>query len=203
VLELSPDGSRLLQNWTPTNQKELEDSDADLGSTSPVVLGSGLAVQAGKDGKLRLLDVRRLNGRTTSAGTITGGELQTLATPGGSGVFTAPAVWRSAGTTWLFVTTYDGTGAYKLVGRRLVEVWENRRAGTSPVVAGGLVFVYNPSGGLYVYRPTKPTPIAKLAAGSGHWNSPIVADGRIALPEGNANDHRGDGILDIWSLPKR
>ena len=37
--------------------------------------------------------------------------------------------------------------------------------------------------------------------GSGHWNSPIVADGRIALPEGDANQHRTNGVLDIWSLP--
>ena len=37
-----------------------------------------------------------------------------------------------------------------------------------------------------------------LPCGAGHWNSPIVADGRIALPEGNANSHRTDGILDIW-----
>ena len=26
-------------------------------------------------------------------------------------------------------------------------------------------------------------------AGVGHWNSPIVADGRIAVPEGSSNDH--------------
>ncbi len=203
VLELSPDASSLLQNWTPTNQKELETSDADLGSTAPALLGNGLALQSGKDGKLRLLDLRRLNGKTTTPGTITGGELQTLPAPGGSAVFTAPAVWQTGGTTWVFVTTFDGTGAYRLAGRRLVEVWENRQAGTSPVVVGGLLFVYNPSGGLYVYRPAARTPIAKLVAGAGHWNSPIVADGRIALPEGNANDHRTDGVLDIWSLPKR
>ena len=40
---------------------------------------------------------------------------------------------------------------------------------------------------------------ATLSAGSGHWNSPIVADGRIALPEGDANDHATTGVLDIWS----
>ncbi len=34
----------------------------------------------------------------------------------------------------------------------------------------------------------------------GHWNSPIVVDGRIALPEGNSNDHSTSGILDIWRL---
>lgn len=201
VLELSPDASRLLQNWTPVDQKQLEDSDGDLGSTAPALLGNGLALQSGKDAKLRLLDLRRLNGRTRTAGAFTGGELQTLPAPGGGGVFTTPAVWRSAGATWVFVATFNGTGAYKLLGRRIVRFWENEHAGTSPVVAGGLVFVYDPGGGLRVYRPKSQEPIATLQAGSGHWNSPIVADGRIALPEGDANEHRTDGVLDIWSLP--
>src|SRR5262249_31182017 len=93
VLELSPDASNLLQNWTPTDQKQLEAGDLDLGSTAPALLGNGLAVQSGKDGKIRLLDVRNLNG-TGKAGTTLGGELQTLPAPGGAGVFTAPAVWR-------------------------------------------------------------------------------------------------------------
>ena len=39
--------------------------------------------------------------------------------------------------------------------------------------------------------------MATLDAGPGHWNSPIVVDGRVALPEGNANDHRTTGVLDI------
>src|SRR5439155_815003 len=45
--------------------------------------------------------------------------------------------------------------------------------------------------------------IAKLECGRGHWNSPIVVDGRIALPEGNSNDHATSGILDIWRLRRR
>jgi hypothetical protein len=28
-----------------------------------------------------------------------------------------------------------------------------------------------------------------------------VVDGKIALPEGNANQHASSGVLDIWSLP--
>ena len=165
VLELSPDASRLLQNWTPVDQEQLEDTDRDLGSTAPALLGNGLALQGGKDAKLRLLDLRRLNGRTHKAGALTGGELQTLPAPRSGGVFTTPAVWRSAGMTWVFIATFNGTGAYKLVGRRLVRVWENEHAGTSPVVVGGLVFVYDPDGGLHVYRPASREPIATLPGG--------------------------------------
>jgi hypothetical protein len=43
--------------------------------------------------------------------------------------------------------------------------------------------------------------VTRLDAPGGHWNSPIVVDGRVALPVGNANDHRTSGALEIWRLP--
>ena len=63
--------------------------------------------------------------------------------------------------------------------------------GTTPVLIGVL----------RVLRPQSGALVAELAAGSGHWNSPIAIDGRIALPEGDANQHRTSGVLDIWRLP--
>jgi hypothetical protein len=69
------------------------------------------------------------------------------------------------------------------------------------VIAGGLLYVYDPGGDIHVYVPTSGKEVARLDCGDGHWNSPIVVDGRIALPEGNANRHRDTGILDIWRLP--
>jgi outer membrane protein assembly factor BamB len=197
VLMLSPTASRLLQNWTPADQKALEDGDVDLGSTAPAVLSSRFAVQSGKDGRLRLLDLRRLNGRG-GHGTRTGGEAQTLEL--GDGLFSAPAVWHHGGTTWLFVSTFASTRAYRLAGSRLAEAWTKPAGGTSPVVAGGLLYVYDPSRGLNVYRPTSGALVTQLPAGAGHWNSPIVTDGRVALPEGNANDHLLSGVLDIYRL---
>jgi len=199
VLELSPDASRLLQSWTPSNQAELNRNDVDLGSTSPVYLGKGLAAQGGKDGLLRLLDLTRLNGRTHAPGPILGGELQTLTVPGATDVFTAPAVWHEGSVTWIFVATNSGTGAFRLSGRTLQKAWENGNGGTSPVLAGGVLYVYDPGGALRAYAPTTGRVLATLPAGPGHWNSPIVVGGRIVLPEGNANDHRQTGVIDIYS----
>jgi outer membrane protein assembly factor BamB len=193
TLRLAPDASRLLGAWTPTNEAQLNSSDADLGSTSPALLGGGLAAQGGKDGKLRLLDLTRM----APAGRK-GGELQTVSTPGGAPLFTAPAVWRAAGRTWLFVGDNSGLEAWTLSGRRLRPAWSARNASTSPIVAGGLLYAYNPAGGLRVYQATTGKLLATLESGAGHWNSPIVADGRIVLPEGNANDTRTSGVLDIW-----
>ena len=197
TLLLPPDATRLLGNYTPANTEELNRTDADLGSTSPVLLTSTLVAQGGKDGKIRLLSLVRLKGTAPHRG----GELQVVSTPSGTDLFTAPAVWRTAGGVWMFAADNGGTAAWKLVRGRLHRVWRNGHGGTSPVVAGGLLWVYDPGGGLRVYRPATGTALATLDSGSGHWNSPIVVDGRVALPEGNANDHATAGVLDIWRLP--
>ena len=67
-------------------------------------------------------------------------------------------------------------------------------------MAGDLLYVYDPSaGGINVYRPSSPRPIARLAGEPGHWNSPIVVDGHIVEPEGDANAHELTGALEIFS----
>ncbi len=110
---------------------------------------------------------------------------------------------RRGGVTWLIAADNGATAAWVLQEGRLHQRWRSATGGTSPVVAGGLLYVYNPRGGLRVYEPDTGRQIAVLDCGDGHWNSPIVVDGRIALPEGNANSHRTSGVLDIWRLPKR
>jgi len=196
ALELSPDAGTLLGNYTPGNTAQLNASDLDLGSTAPVLLGGGLVAQGGKDGHIRLLDWAAMRGQAGHQG----GELQTVSTPSGADLFTAPAVWRHGGETWLIAADNGGTEAWRLSQGRLQTVWHNAHGGTSPVLAGGLLYVYDPAGGLRVYRPDSGRLLADLACGPGHWNSPIVIDGRIALPEGNANRHRTSGVLDIWRV---
>jgi PQQ-like domain len=198
VVELNPAVSRVVASYTPANQAELEASDADLGSSAPAILRSAgpLVAQAGKDGLIRLIDLGRAPpGRT-------GGELQRLPSPGGADVFTAMGVWRHAGTAWLFVADGAGTAAYRLAGApgapRLQRAWSVQAAGTSPVLAGGLLYVYDPGGALNVYRPASGRPVAQLPAEPGHWNSPIVAAGVIALPTGDANDHATTGRLLLY-----
>jgi hypothetical protein len=211
VLELTPDASRLLHNWTPVNQAQLSSSDTDVGSTAPALLpptgGYRLAVQGGKDGNLYLLNLNRLDGTRGGAGPRTGGELQQISSPGGGEVFTAPAVWSNAGQTYVFVADGSGTTAYVLGGGnhpRLSVAWEKGTPGTSPVVAGGLLYIYDQSDGeLIIRRPTDGALLVSLAAGSGHWNSPIVVGGRIIVPEGNYMDHAGSGVVDIYHLPGR
>jgi len=197
VIELNSDATRMLGNYTPTNNAELNDRDLDIGSTSPVLLGGDALAQGGKDGLIRLLSIKAIAGTAPHKDH----ELQTVSTPSSADLFTAPAVWHHKTETWMFAADRDGTAAWTLKSGKLVAMWKNKNGGTSPVVAGGLLYIYNPRGGLRVYDPLKGTQIADLESGTGHWNSPIVVDGKIALLEGNANQHTSNGVLDIWSLP--
>jgi hypothetical protein len=206
VLELSPDAGKLLQAYTPKNAAYLEGTDLDLGSVSPAILSRTLVAQPGKDGRIRLLRLDRLNGKTRTAAHVQGGELQIIAGPGHP-LVAAPAVWHSGGRTWMFAGSFAALVGYLLDTSpkpRLRRVWVAHNGSSSPVVAGGLVFSYDPlHGGVNVYRPTIGTRVATLPTGLGHWNSPIVADGRVAVPEGDSNDHRATGVLDIFRLPAR
>jgi hypothetical protein len=204
VLKLSPDASKLEDYWTPTNQSALDHFDFDLGSTSPALLRDGkrwLAVQGGKDTILRLLDVDNLNGRGRFCQCL-GGELQILKVPGHLGFLTALASWRNNGKSWLIVAKNGWTGAYRLDGSppKLQLKWSHEQSGTSPVIAGGLVYVYDPEGtGVKVYRPTSGKLVGTLPAARGHWSSPVVADGRVALGFGDANDRQTTGVFAIYS----
>ena len=193
TIELNADATRMLGNFTPANTNALDDGDTDLGSTSPVLAGP-LVIQGGKDAKLSVLDWRVMRGTAAHRGHA--GE--DVPTPSGAGLFTTPAIARTTGGTWVFAADNGGTAAWTIDGGRLRIAWKNRSAGTSPVVAGGLLYVYDPSGGLRVYEPQTGHLVATLECGGGHWNSPIVADGRIAMPEGDANSHRTSGVLNIF-----
>jgi hypothetical protein len=200
VLELTVPGLRLRQAFTPLDQAHLDESDTDLGSSAPALLGADRVALAGKDGVLRVLELSALDGHRPAGTHRLGGEVQRLQVPGGAELFSAPAVWRHAGRATVFVADEAGTAAYVLRHGRLLRAWQNSNPGTSPVMAGGLLYVYDLSaGGIYVYRPSSPRPLAKLAGLPGHWNSPVVADGHVLEPEGNANEHLQSGTLDIFS----
>ncbi len=207
AIELTVPGLDYRQAFTPTNQEELNATDTDLGSSAPVLLGANRVMIAGKDGIMRVLSLSHLDGSAPSLPNRPGGEVQRLALPGGDELFSAPAVWRTStgshgtSSTTMFIGDEHATAAYALIGGRLREVWQNSTPGTSPVMVGGLLYVYDPAaGGIYVYRPRSGRPIAKLPGSPGHWNSPIVVDGHVVEPEGNANEHKLTGTVDLFSF---
>jgi hypothetical protein len=198
LVRLDSSATHILGNYTPTNTGSLDSTDQDLGSTSPAFLGNGYLAQGGKDGLIRVLSVASTAGATAHKG----GELQTTPTPSQTDLFGSFAVAQAMNGTTIFGADSRGTAAWTFSGGTLTVAWHSSNVGTTPVVAGGLLFVFDQGGnGLRVYQPASGTQITALPSGVGHWNSPIVADGRIAVPEGSANDRASSGIFDIYRLP--
>jgi outer membrane protein assembly factor BamB len=206
LIELDSGATKILGNYAPADTSRLNETDLDLGSSSPVLLGGDLLAQGGKDGKIRVLSLAGIAG----TGPHKGGELQIVSTPSGTDLFAQPVVWQHGGETWMFAADGGGTAAWRVRGGKLHEEWRNDTGGTSPFEAGGLLFVYDPGGGfrgviegggLNVYDALSGKRIASLPCGRGHWNSPVVVDGKIILPEGNANRFATSGVLDVWTLP--
>ena len=197
VIELNPDATAMLGNYTPANTAALNSDDADLGSSSPVLLGGDLIAQGGKDGKIRLLSRKAMAGTAPHMDH----ELQIVSTPSGTDLFSQPATWSHQNQTWIFAADNGGTAAWTLEHGKLQQQWKNSTGGTSPFEAGGLLYVYAPAGGLSIYDAASGKHLTTLPCGAGHWNSPIVLQGHIILPEGNANAHAVSGVLNIWSLP--
>lgn len=202
VLELSPDGSRLLDSWTPTNQSDLDQGDVDLGSMSPALLPAIpnsttplLLAQGGKDGLLRLINRRNLSGRG-GPGHV-GGELQTV--NAGCGMYHQPVVWNDPGSgVWLFVSTACNLQAYRVVTggngtTRLQSAWSVPLAVTSPMLAGGVLFAassnlivaLDPRTGSRLWRSDQP--LAGANIGGIHWQSPIVIGGRLYCADEDGN----------------
>lgn len=203
VLELSPDLSRLIDTYTPNNYMQLDAQDADLGSASPALLprqnGSRtpyLAVQAGKDQKLRLLNRQNLSGR--GGPNHVGGEVQSVSLPQGCAVLTQPAVWNDpTGVTWVFVANDCGFSAFKVVTSngvtRLQLAYQNKVMGSSPYIANGVLFVQG-NNVLYALAPTTGTILwssALRSAGGSigelHWQSPLIVNGHVYAVDMNGH----------------
>lgn len=201
VLELTPNGTRLVDSYTPHNPNDLGPQDLDLGSAAPALLPvipssktPYLAVQASKESVLRLLNRHDLSGQGGPG--HTGGELQVIDAPNHCPVLTQPAVWTDPenGAIWLFVTNYCAIGGYQVVTTAagitaLRPVWSVPTGASSPVIAGGVLFAastdphdkaviaLDPRTGSQLWSSAVPT--AKGSIDVIHWESPIVIGGRL------------------------
>jgi hypothetical protein len=200
LIELDPDATKMLGNYTPADNEQLRNRDLDMGSASPALLGDGYLAQGGKDRLIRVIGIPAIAGAEPHEND----DPPSVATPSGGMLLSATAVWHHNGETWLFSADGGGTAAWKFQDGKLNPAWKNGNGGTSPVVAGGLLYVYDARSALRVYDAEKGTQVASLECGGGHWNSPIVVDGKVALPEGGSRGQSAvASVLDIWSLPEK
>jgi outer membrane protein assembly factor BamB len=204
VLALAPDGSGAgmgmpLDSFTPSSFSTLYSFDNDLGSTSPALLPSTsskyphLAVQSGKDGCVRLLDLDDLSG-AGGPGHV-GGEINqasSCSTDAVSGpVRTQPAVWVNPAdaTTWFYIANYSGLSAFHLLidaaGEPSLSVWSTPQGGTSPVIANGVLY-YAAGSTLVAVDALSGTPLWSAAIGAIKWQSPIVVNGHLYITDNDA-----------------
>jgi hypothetical protein len=199
VFALHPDGTGTgggpLDSYTPVEFQQLQNADADLGSTAPALFpplaGSAVAhvgVQSGKDAELRLLNMDNLSG--AGAPGHVGGDLQKLSVPQGGAVLTAPAVWQNPadGGIWVFVASGSGISGLELTlgggeAPLLVSRWTNGNGGTSPIVVNGILF-YASYTGVHALDPVMGTSLwSDASVGTIHWESPIVVNGRLYVTD--------------------
>ena len=242
VLALKPDGSGEVANGQPDGSPidsytapsgpasvdgtcaNLQSRDADLGSTSPAILpvAAGLnseyghvAVQGGKDSKLRLLNLDNLSNQGGPG--HFGGEFSMIGVPQGGEVVGAQAVWvqPGTGTTWVFVATSGGIAAFTLStagqpvrgdGKQipiLSKVWQHSAGGFSPLIANGVLY-YAGSNYLHALDPVSGNELWKdTTIGNIHWESPLVANGVLYITDGSGNHHDAGetaGSLTAYSL---
>ena len=200
VFSLNPDATgsagKALDSYTPTNFSQLDSTDADLGSTAPAILpapgfSGRLAVQSGKDSKLRLIDLMNLSGQG-GVGHI-GGELQLIDVPQGGGVLSALAVWVNPAdsSTWVFVADGSGISGLRLTVTAgvpsLASQWTKGPGGFSPLVANNVL--YYAGGGLHALDPTTGNALFTDTSHVGgiHWESPVVANGIVYQTDESAH----------------
>jgi outer membrane protein assembly factor BamB len=199
IIELKPDLSQIVDSYTPATFTNLDNADADLGSTAPVLLPTQassntpyMLVQSGKDDVVRLLNRANLSG--SGGPGHTGGELQTITI--NNQVREQPATWTDpSGNVWVYVTSASSTlYAYKLVTANgvstLVQQYSKSSiASSSPFVANGVLYfsgsnikALDPATGASLFNSS--TISISL---NQHWESPVVVNGILFTPDYNGN----------------
>jgi outer membrane protein assembly factor BamB len=202
VVALNPDGTgaagQPVDSYTPTTFQTLQNADLDLGSTAPLALPTPagfpfphVAVQSGKDGTVRLLNLDNLSNQGT--GPLpgrTGGELARAQLS--NEVITAPAAWVNPadGSTWVFVAATTSLTAYQLTANgstvALVSEWTTVLNGTSPIVANDVLYVVA-ANAIRAFSPATGVQLWQAAIGGIHWESPVVANGILYVLDENAH----------------
>jgi len=186
VVELNP-GLGRQQFFTPSTWYSDNGSDFDLGSSSPVLLGSGLDFQAGKSKTAYVMSNSSLGGiggQLALAGSYCGADVD-----GGSAVV-GNVIYTPCQRGVVRTQVTPGSPP------TIASIWQTSTgAGGPPIMAGGLVWTISPNNGkLYGLNPSTGNPSQTFTLGSeaNHFPTPAVADGLLLAPSTN-QVHAFDG----------
>ena len=229
---LAPDGSTAMKgglgfpvdSYTPTDWSATVHSDRDIGSGGLLILPVGLsakfphlAVQPGKDRRIRLLNVADLSGKGGPG--HTGGELLLFDFPQMSMMRAQGAVWTNPAdhSVWVFVPGEKGIAGFTITvdsaGMPHLNLkWTVFNGWTSSAfVANGVLYAANGAGEhtttqklhqVQAFDPTTGKILWTGNIGLHHWSSPILANGVLYMPDGNSGGFGSGttGDLIAWSL---
>ncbi|HEY3191670.1 MAG TPA: PQQ-binding-like beta-propeller repeat protein [Solirubrobacterales bacterium] len=159
--------------YRASNSPQLNQTDTDLGSVGPTLLGGDRMFVIGKEGLGLILSAVHLGG--------TGGQLFSQHVCGGGAygglAFQAPLV---------YVPCTDGLYALRVSGDSFTTAWKAGGSAGPPIVAGGAVWTIDGST-LHAYAAATGGSIASFDLGSQatHFPSPAAAGGRLFAPGGN------------------
>jgi outer membrane protein assembly factor BamB len=169
VIRLTPK-LRQADFYRASNSAQLDQTDSDLGSVGPTLIGNNRLFAIGKEGLGLVLNANRLGG--------TGGQLfsQQLCDGGAFGglAYQAPFV---------YVPCSDGLVAVRLSGDSFSVAWRAGSSAGAPIVSGGAVWTIDHGGVLHAYAPDSGRELASFPIGPvTHFPSPGAGGGRLFAP---------------------
>jgi hypothetical protein len=200
-------GGYPLDSYTPADWSAVVKGDHDTSVGGLIPLPSGysskyphLALQPGKDGGVRLINLADLSGQGGPG--HTGGELGTLAL--GMGLLRSwGAVWINPAdnVAWVFIGGARGLGSLTVdldtAGMpKMTARWTKPNGWTTaPFIAGGILYATNNAGDrtvngnphlLEALDPATGDQLWAGMVGEHHWSSPIMMNGVLYLADGSS-----------------
>ena len=178
VLKLGP-SMNLLDHWAPSYFASLDSSDADIGSSSPVLLPGGLVFEIGKQGRGYLLSASSLGGEGATPrqeSSVCGGSW-------GGGIYDNGVIYVTCSDGLHALALNAAAGTFATLGG-----WQvNSAINGPPIISGGLVWAADwTHGTLYGLNPQSGRTIVKQSTpGMEHFATPSASDGKLFLATGS------------------
>lgn len=156
--------------YRASNSPQLNQSDTDLGSVGPTLLGANRMFVIGKEGLGLVLSTTHLGG--------TGGQLFAQSVCGG-GAFGGLAYLAP----FVYVPCTDGLHALRISGNTFIPAWHAGSSAGPPIVSGGVVWTIDSGAKLHGYAPDSGAPLITVDLASvTHFPTPAAGGGRLFAP---------------------
>jgi len=171
VLRLSP-ALGLTDFYRASNSPQLNQTDTDLGSVGPTLIGDNRMFVIGKEGLGLIVSTTHLGG--------TGGQLGSQPVCGSGGAFGGLAYLAPV----IYVPCTDGLHALRVSGNSFSEIWHAGLPWAGPpILSGGVLWTIDTDAVLHGYAADSGAPVTNVDLGSvTHFATPAAGGGRLFAP---------------------